>query len=208
MKDEKSETKVGEKVENKVGETVGIRAPEITKKPSKNIFSNIIFIVTVNLLLVGLTIFFVYSLNAKAVELKQIRNEIINADKISSAQIVSSELQSNQKFSDALLALFPDESGLVSFISQIEKEREKGIITDFYFANPDAVKDRTGSFSVPFVLTMTGTWEQIDVELQFLQKLPFIIRTITFKSVTLPDNTVEVDYGGLIYVDDKLGKTK
>lgn len=202
IEEEKNKTQKNSEVIEKQSEGV--------KKMStiRNIFSGFTVMIIVNILSIFLTIFFVVNLNSKSLELKKIKNELVNADKISSTDLVESELKLNSVKSDELLALFPDDTGLIAFISQIDKAKVRGVITDFYFANQDAVKDRTGNYGIPFVLSMRGSWDDIDFELQELQKLKYFIRTITFKTKLISDNELKLDFGGFIYVNQSLGKTK
>lgn len=208
MPEEKQISTKREDANNDMNEVLVKSTKTETKNRLKAFFLGGPFLILLNVLAIGATIFFIISLSNKANELKRIKNEILDADKISSADIVDLELKSNLLKSNALLSLFPDESGLVRFISEIEQGKARGVITDFYFANQDAVRDKTGNFGVPFVLQIEGTWEQIDQELQDLQKRDFIIRTITFAVDARDSSKIRMDYGGFIYVDDRLGKTK
>jgi Tfp pilus assembly protein PilO len=126
---------------------------------------------------------------------------------------------------EQLSEYFPDESGVVDFIGEIDKLKAQGTIDSFSFASSDAVTDKSKSLSLPVLIVVTGDADKISSALGQIQSLPYIIRAVSvdidaeagFTEVEgedgeitqVPDtsgNTLKLKYGGLIYVDEDLGK--
>ena len=58
--------------------------------------------------------------------------------------------------------------------------------------------------SFPFIMKFEGTWENIDKDLQKIQKLPFIVRAVTINieiSEKVPGSVI-LRYGGFLYVNE------
>ncbi len=189
--------------------------PKLKPKPKKKrskpkFFSNTILVGIVNVVILVLLILILGMLPKKATELKRLRNLSLSSKAKSNVEIADLEIKSNIEKSDELKILFPDESGLVSFVEEIEKLKATGVAKKFSFANEDAVRDKTKSLGIPFIVEFEGTWEQIDKDLQALQKLPFLLRVITIETrQTKGDedtNLIRFMYGGFIYVDESLAK--
>ncbi|MGD8744462.1 MAG: hypothetical protein PVJ52_02620 [Candidatus Woesebacteria bacterium] len=201
-KQEKQGKKAGETQPAKDGAKQG-------RKKKGSVFRNIYIVLGLNLLLVGLLVFVLTKLPEKASELKRLKNLAISSDARSKVEIADLEIQSNIDKSDRLISLFPDEEGLVNFVQEVEKLKNEGAVKDFYFANEDAVKDKTRLFGIPFVIVFEGSWGEINRDLLAIERLNYLIRTVTVQlevKESEEGSTIEFDYGGFIYVNEQLGK--
>ena len=161
-----------------------------------------------NLIFMFLLAFFLVKLPGKANELKRLRNASFRASSEGRTEIAKFEIESVRERADKLANLFPDESGLVDFVNDIEKIKEEGVVTRLSFASTEVVRDRTGYYGIPVIIHFRGSWSQIDTDLQKIQKLHFLFRAVSIKAEVFSEeeNVVELSYGGFLYVDDKLGK--
>lgn len=186
---------------------------DLKKKPAKKrglrarLLSKVGLVAMANLVGIVFAVLAVGNLPDKAAEFKKLRNMSISAEARSKVEIADLEIKSNIEKSDRLIALFPDETGLVNFVKEIEKLKLEGIVKTFSFANQEAVRDKTTILGIPFVIELEGTWDQIDASLQSLQRLEFLYRAITVQiEPKEEENLINFKYGGFIYVDESLGK--
>jgi hypothetical protein len=179
-----------------------------SKKRRLSFRSSILVVTVINILVTLSLVFILSNLNTKAKELKKARSVSIGAEQKSKVEIADLEIQSTIEKSSYLFSLFPDESGLVNFIKEIEKLKTEGVVTEFSFASEDAVRDKTKVLGIPFVLRMEGSWEQINKDLKSLQEMPFLQRAITISTEVRGEEEKVIDfrYGGFIYVDESLKK--
>lgn len=171
---------------------------------SKDIILGIINLVTIVFLIIILARF-----PKKALDLKALRNEsLIEGPKVT---FENTEIGTYKEKANALNGLFLEESGVVDFVSEIEKIRAKGrSIVKVTFTSQKAIQDRTQNFGVPIVIEMKGTWESIGQDLEDIEKLPFLFRSATIEILPLEEDTsvVSFKYGVLLYVIDRLGQTR
>lgn len=134
------------------------------------------------------------------------------------------QLTTAQPKVEQISKFFPDESGIVDFIGEIDKLKAEGVIDSFSFANGAAVMDKSKSYALPVLIEVKGNINRISSAIERIQSLPYIIRAVNIKISTaetleiegeegeiviVPDtsgDTLELKYGGLIYVDEDLGK--
>lgn len=182
------------------------------KKPKKTIFASkwvgFTILAVANVAILVSLIFLQGQLLKRADELKKVRAEDLGLAQGSEVEVVSTDLAANKEIKEELSSLFPDESGLVNFVREMERLKTEGVVTSFSVASQDAVRDKTGHFGIPVIIEFRGSWAQIDNDLQRLQSLPYFIRAV--KLETRPDETesgvINLRYGVFIYVDESLGK--
>lgn len=184
-----------------------------TKKKKKKLTSNLwvkeIGIGVINLILILATIILLGQLADKAQEVKTARNASIATTTKSSSEIAGLELEASREKADKLKSIFPNESGLIDFVSEIDSLKEEGLITTFAFASEKAVKDKTGEFGIPIVIQFQGTWAQIGDSLNRLNQTPFLVRGVTIEANRgVEDGLITLKYGGFLYVDESLAKNR
>jgi hypothetical protein len=152
----------------------------------------------------------------------------LNTDRSAVSDEVISELEQQlvvaKPKADTIREYFPDESGVVDFIGEIDKLKAQGIIDSFTFASGEAVNDKTKSKALPFLVEVSGDKSKVSRAVESLQGLPYMIRAVNVEIVTLevtetedeegntvqvPDtsgNNLKLKYGGLIYVDEDFGE--
>jgi Tfp pilus assembly protein PilO len=118
-------------------------------------------------------------------------------------QAIQSEITSLKEQLDKLSAYLPDEEGLIEFVSRIDHIKSEGVLVSFSFASMDPVKDASGNIGFPIVLTLRGSWDQINQTQKELYDLPYFIRPIDIR-IEQPGGTGEVTltYGGFIYANE------
>jgi Tfp pilus assembly protein PilO len=178
------------------------------KKKRLSFKASVVIVTVINLLALGFLFYVLSNLKGEAINLKKLRSASIDAQEKSKVEVADLQIQSYIDKSDYLMSLFPDESGLIDFVKEIEKLKNEGVVKNFAFANEDAVHDKTKVLGIPFVLRMEGTWEQIDSDLKKIQSMPFIVRAVTLDIQVKEEETNLIDfrYGGFIYVDESLAK--
>jgi hypothetical protein len=172
-------------------------------------FKMLIMVISLVNVLVFASIFLILNgTKQKAQELKSLRNASAGAEQRSKVEIADLEIKSNIEKSDFLGTLFPDDSGLIEFVKEIEVLKTQGTVKEFSFANENSVRDKTQADGIPFILRMVGTWEEIDRDLIRLQEVPFLQRAVTLDIRVIGENRDSVDfrYGGFLYVDESLKK--
>jgi hypothetical protein len=180
----------------------------IKKSPKKRFISGLLLVSLLNLILLISTIFLLVDLPKKAQDLKKIRNEKLDAMVSSKAETSDLELKSVVEKVDQIKAIFPNESGLVSFVKEIENLKTGGVVKGITFVSQEAVRDKTTSVGIPFIVEMEGKWEQIDSNLQSIQKLNFLQRPVNITINVIASGLVNFKYGGFIYVDESLAKSR
>lgn len=189
------------------------KKPETSPKPVKEVkkkafITGHLLVGFINLVLIIVTFLILSNLSTKAADLKKIKNEELDALASLKVQPSDLEIKSNTEKIDKLNKLFPNESGLVNFVKEIEKLKTGGIIKGISFVSQEPVRDKTKYLGIPFVIEAEGSWEQIDASLGEIQKLPFLIRAVTVEVNVIDANLVNFKYGGFIYVDESLAKNR
>jgi hypothetical protein len=130
---------------------------EETNKPpfsSKDVILGIVNLISVILLIVILV-----RLPSKADELSSLREEVFRSEDVT---LDSPGYNEAKKKADDLSKLFLTDSGIVDFVSDLEKIRsDGGVITKISFVSPKAVKDKSGNFGLAVLIELTGSWENI-----------------------------------------------
>ncbi len=169
---------------------------------SRDVILGIINLISLVLLIIILTRFPI-----KAQELKELRIQSVKNESSVSFEFV--EIEASKEKSGQLENLFPDESGIVDFVSQVEKlKTEGGAIEKITFASQEVVMDKTGNYGIPVIIKLNGAWESIGQDLQKIQKLPFLLRAISIDAEPNKENEsmIQFKYGGFLYVDTRLGE--
>ena len=99
-------------------------------------------------------------------------------------------------------------SRLVSFVGAIDELKRDGFVTGFSFASEKPITDKkTGLDVLPFTIQMIGDANQINYSLAKIYNLPYLTRDVIVEiEKNSEDSTIEVSYGGYIYVNRKFGK--
>lgn len=115
---------------------------------------------------------------------------------------VEQEIMANKDKTDKLKAIFPDETGLLNFVQEIDKLKSEGVVRHFSFVSNKAIKDKTKYYGLPLAIEFRGSWQQIDLVLGKMQSFPFLIRPVNIEIREQEENLVNLKYGGVLYVDE------
>ncbi|KKQ41670.1 MAG: hypothetical protein US60_C0032G0011 [Microgenomates group bacterium GW2011_GWC1_37_8] len=176
----------------------------------------------INLILVILLVIILLRFPDKAKELKDIRIDAIKNEESVSYQF--DKIASAKVKADELSSLFVNDSGVVDFVNDLEKiKNENGTIKSITFANQQAIKDKTGSFGIPVVIELQGSWEKIDSDLQRIDGLPYLFRAAKVEAgkpkvqpgvkleeeQEIDENIIVFKYGIFLYYDENsVGKNR
>ena len=160
----------------------------------------------INLIGVFGIIYFNRKIPEKALEVKAVRSEELGAS-AQSQETIKQDIAEHQELSDKLFSLFPDDEGLVNFANELDRIKVEGKIVGFSFATEEAVKDKTGSIGIPVLIEIKGTWAEIDSDLQKIQKLPYLLRSIQVEAKPAEEEgLIDIKFGGFLYVGKDFGK--
>lgn len=145
-------------------------------------------------------------LPVKAENLKKLNNlKIKNLS--SNTSTIESEIMVNKTKSEKLQVLFPDETGLVNFIKEMERLKSEAVIADFSFVSNKVLKDKTGLYGLPFTFELRGKKETLGQALAKIDKLPFMTRAVDIEIKKLDEEEGFIfKFGGLLYVDESFYK--
>ena len=180
-------------------------------KPKKKIsipFLKEIVLVAVNLCLIFILFFVVHKLNITAMEIKNLRNSGIEVSSKYAIDTTKARIKENEDKIKFLNNIFVDESRLVSFVGAIDELKRDGLVTGFSFASDKPITDKkTGLDVLPFTIQMVGDTGQINYSLGKVYNLPYLTRDVIVEiEKNSEDSTIEVSYGGYIYVNREFGK--
>ena len=167
-----------------------------------------ILLVVIDFLMLLMSGFIILELPKKAEELNKVRSEEQKIKESKNIDVNGLEYPPTKEKVNELNGYFPEEAGVIAFIESIEALREKGIARNFSLVAQDAVKDKTGSFGIPFIVYFEGSWENIDKSLQEFQDLPYLIRAVNVETEMIDNEIVILRYGGFLYVSEKLAKVR
>lgn len=162
-----------------------------------------IALVVVNLLSIIFLFIILSQLSGKAEELQKLRVDSTKDD--GAVTFEYNQVVSYKPDLDKLSTLFLDDTGVVSFVSEVETLKgSDSSIQKVTFISQKPVKDRTGNFGIPAVIEMSGSWSQISSDLEKIQALPFLYRAATFdaKPDVLKPEIIIARYGVLLYVSN------
>jgi Tfp pilus assembly protein PilO len=200
-----------EKVEKKDSKEVQPSVQEVKiKKPYKERrwWIKDLILAAVNITFTAALFILLGKMPTRANELSQLRNTYIVATAKSEVQIAEFEIEESRQKADELKRYFPNQAGLANFAGEMDKLREEGLISSFSFASEDAVRDQTGYYGVPIIIRFLNTWEQIEQGFTKLGELPYIIRAVNIEAGVADGNLIDFRYGGFLYVDESLAKTR
>jgi hypothetical protein len=183
-----------------------VKSPRVVKK--KNIFTAPLFVIAINIILLVLTFVILVNMPKKSDELKALKNQELDVIKSSGVQTSDLEVGTTAEKIVRLQSIFPDDTGIVNFVKEIEKLKDGGIVKGISFVSQEAVRDRTKALGIPFVIELEGSWADIDTTLTTIQKLPYLFRAITIETNINEEGIVNYKYGGFLYVDESLAKSR
>lgn len=166
-----------------------------------------LLLAVVNLGFVVVIVVLLGRLPSRAEELKALRNAALKMTAKGNIDIAELKIESSKEKADQLFELFPDESGLIDFVKEIDKLKDEGIITRFSFASERAVRDKTGNFGIPLIIEFVGTWDQIDQAIAIIESLPYLLRVVNVDVQRQDEGDLIIfKYGGFIYVKESLAE--
>lgn len=178
------------------------------KVPEKKWWLKDVFLAVVNIIFVAAMMVILGRLPNRANEFRQFRNSAQLATAKSEVDIAEFEIEEASQEAQVLKDLYPNESGLANFASEMDQLKAEGLITSFSFASEQPVRDKTGYYGVPIIVRLTGSWEQISQGLARIEKLPFLFRAVSIETSVVEGNLIEFKYGAFLYVDESLAKTR
>lgn len=177
------------------------------KKKSNNFWVKDLLLAVINLSFIVAIVFLLGKLPIRAGELKALKNADFQVTARGNIDITELRIESSKEKAEKLFVLFPNESGLIDFVKEVDKLKEIGLITRFSFASEHAVRDKTGYFGIPLVIEFLGTWEQIDSATATIESLPYLIRIVNIDVKPQEEsNLILFKYGAFLYVDESLAK--
>lgn len=165
--------------------------------PRKILYLGMINLVGLMILIIILT-----NLSSKAVANKKLKSLAIKASQ-TNLETVQTEVAATKEKNDKLIAIFPDEDGLINFIKEIDGLKKDKQLVQFSFATDNLVKDKTGYLGLPLVFEFKGNSNQINSALTTLDKLPFFLRPINIDIRHTSAEEISLKYGGILYVSQK-----
>jgi hypothetical protein len=160
----------------------------------------------INLIGIASIVYFAQKIPTKAEEVKSLRNEQLGIG-TQDLEVIKKDIEGNSQKADKVLALFPNDEGLVVFVNELDKIKKEGKIVGFSFAAENAIKDKTGNLGIPVLIEINGTWAEIDSDLQKIQRLPFLLRAIEVEAQPAEEEgLINFKFGGFLYVGKDFGK--
>lgn len=197
-------SQVSEPTQEKTSNEAPMAMPEpIIQKKKLPISTKDIVLGIVNLIALGGLIFLLTKLPARAQEVSTARNKELKASQKVSVKLA--EIEDSKKLAEEIKAIFPDESGLVDFVKGIEDIRADGTVENITFKNQKTIRDKTGNFGLPVLIIMRGSWQDIKRDMVRVQELPFIFRAVSIETRIDEEGLVVVEYGGILYTNEKIG---
>jgi len=182
---------------------------KLDKNASRRWWIKDLILAVVNIAFLAALTILLGKLPNKAAELSQLRSTYTIAAAKREVEIAEFEIEESRLKAEGLKKYFPDQSGLANFAAELDALRGEGLISSFSFASEDAIRDQTGYYGVPIVIRFLGNWELISQGLSRIGKLPYLIRAVNIESaLTGEDNLIDFRYGGFLYVDESLAKTR
>ncbi|KKQ45938.1 MAG: hypothetical protein US62_C0007G0013 [Candidatus Woesebacteria bacterium GW2011_GWA1_37_8] len=155
----------------------------------------------VNVVAIALLFFILTKIPAKVEEYKKLNLEIQKYSE--KPEVGRFQIEQNKEKYEKLNSAFLIETKIVNFVNAIEEIKTEGSsISKITFTNESAVKDKTGNLGYPLIIDLTGTWEAISLDLEKIDRLPYLFRVVRVESEKLVDNVILLKYGGVLYVED------
>ncbi|HLE49346.1 MAG TPA: hypothetical protein VI819_04945 [Patescibacteria group bacterium] len=192
---------------NNSGERDMKQVKEKVQKPKKTINFLLVFLF-INLIILLGSLYLIYDLPRKAEVLKSAKIEALKIEESSKVDLTGLEIIQNKKNWEILKSYFPDEVGVIKFITDLETLKKNEIIKDMSFVSQDAVRDKTGALGIPFIMEIEGSWDKVDAALKDFYDLPYLVRVINVDATVLEDGSVNFKFGGFIYVSESLDKNR
>lgn len=197
----------------KIAQPIKLPDPESSVKMDKNVsrrwWIKDLILAVINIAFLAALTILLGKLPNRAGELSQLRSTYTIAAAKREVEIAEFEIEESRLKAEGLKKYFPNQSGLANFAAEMDALKAEGLISSFSFASEDAIRDQTGYYGVPIIIRFLGTWELISQGLLRIGKLPYLIRAVSIESAaTGENNLIDFRYGGFLYVDESLAKTR
>lgn len=208
--EEKNNIKTQELQEQKNPETSPPKEIVNQEKPvhKKIKIKSLAILLVIDAVILAISFYLISVLPKKASDLNKARSDeqkVVESKKI---DVTGLEYQPTKESVDKLTSFYPEEAGLIDFIEMIEEMKKNNMVKNFQLVSSDAIKDKTGAYGIPFIIEFEGSWENVNLSLQDLQKLPYLIRAVSVETQVVDEGIINFKYGGFLYVSDKLAKTR
>jgi len=208
MENIKFEKKENKKIAEKENKGRDIAEADVKTRQKHTRLSSWAILLLVNFLMLVFSGYLIVSLPGKARDLNKVKSDEQKVKESKNVDITGLEYQPTKDSVDRLENYYPTEAGVIAFIEAIEKLKVDGYLKNFSLVSQNAVKDKTGSYGIPFIVEIDGNWEKINVSLQELQKLPYLVRAVNVEANIVGQDLINFKYGGFLYVSDNLAKTR
>lgn len=166
-----------------------------------------------NLIAVAILFIAISDMSSKAQEVKRLKS--LNLRQINSEiKIIESNIKNYEKQNAYLKKLFPDDTGFIQFIKEIDSLKKEGSVAQFSFASNDIVIDQTKNIGLPINIEFQGSKEKVNQALQKVLTLPYLFRPITTeirittetKEEDKQSEVVVIKLGGFLYVAETINQ--
>jgi len=191
------------KGEGPIDEVALVESGEKTSILKPGILLKAVVLALINLIAVAAIVFLLDRLELKAQEVKRLRSIQLSATRGEPFSALRTDVEAAETKTGELVKYFPDSQGLIAFVGEIDKLKAEGVVTGFSFANEESIKDKTGSFGLPVLIELRGSWAAVDSALGRIMSLPYLLRAIRVEvSPSLEDPAlIDFKFGGFLYVD-------
>ena len=191
------------KGEEPIDEVALVESGEKTSILKPGILLKAVVLAVINLIAVAAIVFLLDHLELKAQEVKRLRGIQLSATRGEPFSALRTDVEAAETKTGELVKYFPDSQGLIAFVGEIDKLKAEGVVTGFSFANEESIKDKTGSFGLPVLIELRGSWSAVDSALGRIMSLPYLLRAIRVDvSPSLEDPAlIDFKFGGFLYVD-------
>jgi len=176
---------------------------EISKRSAKSMLIKMIFINSINVILVITTFYFLGRLPQKANRIQKQKGESLASVTQTDIDIQKAEVSKNGTKIERLENLFVDESSILAFVAQIDSLKSQNLVTEFSFMTNNPVQDNTGNSGIPVLIVYKGSINQINSSLTEIDKLDLMLRPIGVELIKESDNSYTYNYGAFIYFKEE-----
>jgi len=180
----------------------------------------VIALASVNIIFTFLMFVLLGRLEDVAKEHNLYRNRSLDRTSESDLSVYQYELEASREVTENIARSFPDETGLLEFIDNVERLRGRSV-SKITFASKEPLKDKEGNLGIPIVIEFQGSWGEILSDIREIQNIPYIFKPVKLDSEkqdfvsgelqqmsqTQADEA-SVSFGGFLYVNEEFSKNR
>lgn len=169
------------------------------KKSISKVLLKVISVNILNLLVVIFLFILLRQLPQVALSVKKANTEKQVSQHAVDSAVLNSEIEKNADKTQLLTSTLSGDQTVISFVTQMDVLKAKGILTGYEFPITAEVTDKTGLHGLPVIATIVGTKTEVSDTIAAINNFKLLIRPITLNIAVDETGKYTAKFGVFLY---------